>query len=60
MKLFHKLFRRKDDHETWLAKHPGKDAPKSQPATITPEESQDMRDRMEAELSDQRARREAQ
>ena len=60
MKLFDKLFRRKDDHETWLAKHPGKGAPTSQPATITPEESQGMRDRMEAELSDQRARRETQ
>jgi hypothetical protein len=59
MSWLKKLIGRKDDHETWLLKNPGKGAPKEQPPLVSEEESQRMRESMEAELDAQRDKRNA-
>ncbi|GMV85555.1 MAG: hypothetical protein AMXMBFR80_14100 [Dehalococcoidia bacterium] len=58
MRWLNKLLGRQQSHEEWLEAHPGKHSNKSAPPGISPEEEKGMRDRMEAELAEQRAKRE--
>lgn len=55
-----KLLGRQETHEEWLEAHPGKHSNKSAPPSISAEDEKGMRDRMEAELDAQRAKREDQ
>ncbi len=58
MRWLNRLLGRQQSHEEWLEAHPGKHSNKSVPPAISPEDEQGMRDRMEAELAEQRAKRE--
>lgn len=53
-----KLFHRGDDHAKWLAEHPGKDSStKAPPPAVSASDEAHVRQKMEQELDDQRARR---
>ena len=52
------LFGRKEDHAEWLKKHPGKGAPKAPPPAMSAEDAQGTRDRMEAEMTAAKDKRE--
>lgn len=60
MRWLKKLLGRQETHEEWLEAHPGKQSNKSAPPSISAEDERGMRDRMEAELAEQRAKREDQ
>jgi hypothetical protein len=59
MSWLKKLFGRGGDHEAWLRDNPGKGPLPKAPPLVTEAEAQGMRDRMEAELDEQRERRDA-
>ncbi len=58
MRWLNKLLGRQQTHEEWLEAHPGKHSNTSAPPSISAEDERGMRDRMEAELDEQRAKRE--
>lgn len=60
MGILDRLMRRKTDHETWLANHPGKGRITMDAPGISASEEAATRDRMERELSEQRNQRESQ
>jgi hypothetical protein len=59
--IFDKLFRRnrEADHEKWLSAHPGKGRVTMDAPSVSIEDEENTRARMEAELDAQRSRRES-
>lgn len=57
MGILDKLLRRKPDHDQWLANHPGKGKVTMDAPTISASDEAATRSRMEAELSEQRNKR---
>lgn len=57
MSIFSKLFRRGDNHEEWLVKHPGKESVSVDAPSISANDEAATRSRMEKELDQQRATR---
>lgn len=57
MGILDKLFRRKDNHEEWLAKNPGKGKVTMEAPGVSAEDEAATRSRMEGELDAQRTRR---
>ncbi|GAB4337974.1 MAG: hypothetical protein Kow0010_26230 [Dehalococcoidia bacterium] len=58
MRWLRKLLGRERDHDAWLAKNPGKKPMGSAAPAASEEEQQRMREMMEAEMDEQRTRRE--
>jgi hypothetical protein len=55
--ILSKLFRRGDNHEEWLVKHPGKESVSVDAPSISATDEAATRSRMESELNEQRTRR---
>lgn len=62
MGILDKLFRRnrEADHEKWLEQNPGKGRPTMKEPIVSDDEQAAMRARMEAEVAEQNAKRNAQ
>jgi|GEM_PF-4974822 len=62
MGILDKLLRRnrEAEHDRWLAEHPGKGRPKMSEPIVSDAEQAAMRQRMEAEVAEQNAKRNAQ
>ncbi|MGE0597881.1 MAG: hypothetical protein AB7J35_12060 [Dehalococcoidia bacterium] len=58
MGILDKLLRRKPDHDQWLADHPGKGKVTMSAPAISEADEAATRSRMEAELTEQRSKRE--
>ena len=59
MGIFDRFFKRKNDHEKWLEDHPGKGKVTMDAPAISADDEANTRSRMEEELAEQRARRDA-
>lgn len=58
MSWLNKLLHRENDHAKWLEAHPGKDSStKTPPPAISASDEANVRQKMEQELDDQRAKR---